>query len=173
MKERIKELRKALGLTQQKFADRVGISRGNVATYETRDGSPGSSVITLICKTFNVSETWLRTGKGEMFIQRTRDDELSTFMDELLAEESSDFRRRLVTALSRLSPQQWDALEAVALNLLEEAPDNAAAKPDAAGQEEADFEAQARAKADLYYQQLLSEQEQARQAPSAKESGTA
>ena len=108
-----------------------------------------------------------------MFQQRTRDDELAAFMDELLAEESSDFRRRLVTALSRLSPQQWDALEAVALNLLEEAPDNAAAKPDAAGQEEADFEAQARAKADLYYQQLLSEQEQARQAPSAKESGTA
>ncbi len=63
-----------------------------------------------------------------MFIQRTRDDELSTFMDELLAEESSDFRRRLVTALSRLSPQQWEALEAVALGLMEETTETLAVK---------------------------------------------
>jgi transcriptional regulator with XRE-family HTH domain len=171
--KRIKNLRKVLNLTQQEFADRLNIKRNTVATYEAGKSNPSDAAVVLICREFHVSETWLRTGEGEMFQQRTRDDELAAFMDELLAEESSDFRRRLVTALSRLSPQQWDALEAVALNLLEEAPDNAAAKPDAAGQEEADFEAQARAKADLYYQQLLSEQEQARQAPSAKESGTA
>ena len=68
MKERLKKLRKELDLTQQEFADRIGISRGNIATYETRDGSPGSSVINLICREFNVSETWLRTGEGEMFL---------------------------------------------------------------------------------------------------------
>ena len=68
MKERIKKLRKVLDLTQQEFADRLGISRGNIATYETREGSPGSSVISLICREFNVSETWLRTGEGEMFV---------------------------------------------------------------------------------------------------------
>ena len=67
MKNRIKNLRKSLGLTQQEFANRLGISRGNIATYETRDGNPGSSVINLMCREFNVSETWLRTGEGEMF----------------------------------------------------------------------------------------------------------
>lgn len=66
MKERLKKLRKALDLTQQEFADRIGISRGNIATYETRDGNPGNSVINLICREFNVNETWLRTGEGEM-----------------------------------------------------------------------------------------------------------
>lgn len=122
MKERIKKLRKALGLTQQEFADRLGISRGNIATYETRDGSPGNSVINLICREFNVSDTWLRTGEGgdtAMFVQRSRNDELSAFMDELLSDETPDFRRRLVTALSRLKPEQWDALEAIALSLME------------------------------------------------------
>ena len=69
MKERLKKLRKALDLTQQQFADRIGISRGNIATYETRDGSPGNSVINLICREFNVSEAWLRTGEGEMFVE--------------------------------------------------------------------------------------------------------
>lgn len=119
MKERIKKLRKVLNLTQQEFADRLGINRGNIATYETRDGNPGSSVINLICREFGVSENWLRTGEGEMFIQRSRDDELAAFMDELLAEETPDFRRRLVTALARLKPEQWDALEAVALSLMD------------------------------------------------------
>lgn len=119
MKERIKKLRKALGLTQQEFADRIGISRGNIATYETREGSPGSSVINLICREFNVSETWLRTGEGEMYVRRSRDDELSAFVDELMKEQPQDFRRRLVTALSRLKPEQWDALESIALSLME------------------------------------------------------
>lgn len=68
MKERLKKLRKTLDLTQQEFANRIGISRGNIATYETRDGSPGNSVINLICREFNVSEKWLRTGDGEMFV---------------------------------------------------------------------------------------------------------
>lgn len=67
MKERLKKLRKALDLTQQEFADRIGISRGSVATYETRDGNPGNSVINLICREFNVNEQWLRTGAGDMF----------------------------------------------------------------------------------------------------------
>lgn len=116
----MKKLRKALGLTQQEFADRLGVGRGNIATYETRDGSPGSSVINLICREFGVNEHWLRTGEGdEMFVQRSRDDELTAFMNELLAEETPDFRRRLVTALSRLKPEQWDALESIALSLME------------------------------------------------------
>lgn len=118
MKERMKKLRKALGLTQQEFADRLGVNRGNIATYETRDGSPGSSVINLICREFSVNEHWLRTGEGAMFVQRSRDDELSAFVDELMHEQPHDFRRRLVTALSRLKPEQWDALEAVALSLM-------------------------------------------------------
>lgn len=119
MKERLKKLRKALDLTQQEFADRIGISRGNIATYETRDGNPGNSVINLICREFNVNDEWLRTGKGEMFVQRSRDDELSAFVDELMKEQPQDFRRRLVTALSRLKPEQWDALESIALSMVE------------------------------------------------------
>lgn len=81
MNERIKNLRKALGLTQQEFADRLGISRNNIATYETRNSAPGSSVIALICREFNVNEEWLRTGEGEMFIQSP-----SGFLDALAQE---------------------------------------------------------------------------------------
>ncbi len=120
MNERLKKLRKVLGLTQQEFADKLRVSRSNIATYEVGKNNPTDAVINLICREFNVNEDWLRTGTGEMFINRSRDEELTAFMDELLAEKSAGFRRRLVTALSRLSPEQWDALEAVALELMKE-----------------------------------------------------
>lgn len=120
LNERIKKVRKSLDLTQQEFADKLNIKRNTVATYETGKSNPSDAAVVLICKTFNVSETWLRTGDGEMFVERTRDGELAAFMDELLAEESADFRRRLVTALSRLKPEQWEALEAVALELMKD-----------------------------------------------------
>ena len=67
LNERLKLLRKALHLTQQEFADRLGISRGNIAAYEVAKNAPSDAVILLICKEFNVSEIWLRTGEGEMF----------------------------------------------------------------------------------------------------------
>lgn len=66
MNERIKELRKSLGFTQEEFARRIGVKRNTVATYEMGRSRPVDSVVSLICKTFYVSELWLRTGQGDM-----------------------------------------------------------------------------------------------------------
>ena len=66
--ERLKKLRKALDLTQQEFSDKLKVSRSNIATYEVGKNNPADAVINLICLEFNVSETWLRTGEGEMFL---------------------------------------------------------------------------------------------------------
>ena len=67
MNERLKELRRSLNLTQQAFADRLGVKRNTVATYETGKSNPSDAAVLLICREFNVSEIWLRTGEGEMF----------------------------------------------------------------------------------------------------------
>ena len=120
MNERIKKLRKALDLTQQEFADKIGMKRNTIANYETDRNEPSNSVVSLICREFDVSEAWLRTGEGEMFVDRTRNDELDAFVNELMKEQPQDFRRRLVTALSRLKPEQWDTLETVALELMKD-----------------------------------------------------
>lgn len=63
---RIKVLRKSLGLTQEEFAKRLNISRNTVATYEVGKSNPSDAAITLICRTFNINEKWLRTGEGDM-----------------------------------------------------------------------------------------------------------
>ena len=67
MNERIKEIRKKEGLSQQKFADKLGIARGNIAAYEVGKNSPSDAVISLICSKFNVNKEWLLTGKGDMY----------------------------------------------------------------------------------------------------------
>lgn len=70
MNERIKKLRKALDLTQQKFATGIGTSANVLTNYETGRIKPSKSVINNICKTYHVREEWLRTGEGEMFEPR-------------------------------------------------------------------------------------------------------
>ena len=109
--KRIKKLRKALDLTQAEFASRIGTTQNAVASYETGRRNPSNSVVNNICKEFHVNETWLRTGEGEMLLELSREDEISTFINDVLRDESADFKRRLIAALSRLGPEGWDALE--------------------------------------------------------------
>ena len=64
--QRIKEIRDYYDLTQQQFADELGLKRNTIATYETTDKEPSNNVIIAICKIWNISEDWLRHGNGKM-----------------------------------------------------------------------------------------------------------
>lgn len=87
MKDRLKLLRKELGLTQEKFAERLNIKRNTLANYEIGRNEPIDAVISLICREFNVNETWLRTGEGEMFKERSPSDEIGYYVEDLLEYE--------------------------------------------------------------------------------------
>ena len=116
MYKRIKELRKALHFTQQEFADRIGIKRNTIANYETGRNEPIDAVISLICKEFNVNETWLRTGTGEMFKPLSKNQIITDFAGDLIKEDDT-FRKRLFEALAQLSESEWKALEILATKL--------------------------------------------------------
>ena len=89
MNERLKKLRKTLDLTQQEFADKLGIKRNTVAQYEIGRNEPIDAVILSICREFNVNEEWLRTGKGEMFEQMTEQQKLLKYTGMLLKDKDS------------------------------------------------------------------------------------
>lgn len=110
---RIKELRNSLDLTQQKFADRLGIQRGIIGKYEVDVSAPSDAVISLICREFNVREAWLRDGTGEMFEVKPRAEELGELVRKLLADRPESFRSRLITSLLRFEPNspEWQILE--------------------------------------------------------------
>ena len=86
MNERIKALRKELKLTQQEFADKLKISRGNIGAYEVGKNAPSDAVISLICKTFRVNENWLRNGgdNDKMFIELSPMQEVGYYVEDLL-----------------------------------------------------------------------------------------
>lgn len=72
--ERLKQIRNAFHFTQQQFADRLGITRNTIATYETGKSNPSDAAVALICGKFNVNEDWLRNGVGEMFLPEPQDE---------------------------------------------------------------------------------------------------
>ena len=152
--QRIKKLRQALDLTQQEFADQLGVSRGNIGAYETGKSNIGPAAFSLICKTFHVSESWLRTGEGEMYAVRSREDELAAAVNNLLSEEKPEFRRRLILALAGLTDSQWDYLEDFLQGVLDEQ-----SLPDEETPEERHerHKREARAEADELYEVILKE----------------
>lgn len=120
MDERIKELRKALGLTQQKFADAIGVRQNTVAQYEMGRNPPNDTVITLICREFNVSEAWLRDGVEPMFLPKSRNEELMDFATKVAEGDPGNIRAQLLSVMARLTDEQWEVLAQVAREFVEE-----------------------------------------------------
>ena len=71
MNERIKELRKNLNLTMEKFGIRLGVGKTAISKLENGERNLTDLMFKSICREFNVNEEWLRTGKGEMFVSNT------------------------------------------------------------------------------------------------------
>lgn len=117
MNERLKELRKTLGLTQQKFAECLGVKRNTIAQYEIGRNEPIESVINLICKEYNVSKEWLLTGTGDMFLPVDRNTDITKLTNQLLNEEKDSFKNRFVSMLANLTVDEWAFLERKAKEL--------------------------------------------------------
>lgn len=116
MNERIKEVRKARGLSQDEFGRRLGVTRGAVTNIELNKVEPKPLFVDLICREFDVNEEWLRTEAGPMFVEKSRDEELAELFGKVLARDP-DFQRRLLSAMPRLTEEQWAMLEEVAQRL--------------------------------------------------------
>ncbi|MDR2364211.1 MAG: helix-turn-helix transcriptional regulator [Spirochaetaceae bacterium] len=67
---RLIELRSALGLTQEKFAEKIRVSKGYMSSLEQGHRELNFRLIKLIADTFGVNETWLATGEGVMFVNK-------------------------------------------------------------------------------------------------------
>jgi HTH-type transcriptional regulator/antitoxin PezA len=119
MNQRLKKLRKSLDLTQQKFADRIGVKRNTVGQWECGINPLTDQTISSICREFNVNENWLRTGKGEMFIKQTRDEQIASFVGSIQSSEDDSFKKRFISMLSSLGESEWEVLEKMVIMLHE------------------------------------------------------
>ncbi len=114
MNNRIKEIRKTLNLTMDKFGARVGVNKSAISRIEKGINGVTEQMFKLICSEFNVNEEWLRTGKGQMF-NETKSD----FLDILASEYNLDaLDKKIINAYLTLDPLSKSAIKAYINNIL-------------------------------------------------------
>lgn len=104
MNERIKILRKTLGLSGEKFGEHLGVSRAAISNIEGGSRNVTDQMFKSICREFNVDETWLRTGEGDMFKKHSDFDEIHSLIESTLSEDD-DFIKSIYKNLSKASPE--------------------------------------------------------------------
>lgn len=113
MNDRIKELRKELGLSGEKFGERIGVKKAAISKIESGVVGLSDSNILAICREFNVNEDWLRYGTGEMFKDMTLDEEIISFIGDIQWDASSTFKKRFISAIAKLNDEEWKVLEKI------------------------------------------------------------
>ena len=111
---RFKELRKALEMNQIEFAKRLGFSQSGITNLETGRRAVSDRHVKVACSEFNVSEKWLRTGEGDMFVLDN-----DALLDQLAAKRKLDDKQKnVIKAFLSLSSEQRDAIVEFASNLV-------------------------------------------------------
>ena len=106
--ERVKEIRKTLGLTLEKFGERIGVTRGSMSNIENGNRNLTEQMTKSICREFSVDYMWLTTGEGEMFIYT--DDDFIERIDRIMAGED-EARKNLFKFMLELSDEDIAALD--------------------------------------------------------------
>lgn len=109
MNGRIKMVRRESGLSLEKFGQQIGISGAACSMIESGKSNPAQRTIKAICREFGISENWIRTGEGEMKLNRTEEAELEDFVKDILHDDD-DTRKRFVLALSKIPPEAWSGI---------------------------------------------------------------
>ena len=119
--ERISAVIDALGMKKTAFAERLNVSQAFISQLCSGVKQPSNRTISDICRVFNVSEEWLRTGAGEMFKPKSRNEELFEFATKVEEGDPGSIQAQLLAVMARLTDEQWEVLAEVAREFVEEA----------------------------------------------------
>lgn len=120
MKDRIKQIRKDNKMTQVEFGEKIGVKGNTITNYEAGLRNPTDAVILSICREFGINENWLRTGEGDMYKNRTRNQEIQNFANDIMEEADESFKKRFFQALSKLNESDWVTIEKIVDELSKE-----------------------------------------------------
>lgn len=109
--DRIALLIKDLGITRSSFADRIRVSRPFVSELCSGVKQPSDRTIADIAREFGVSLAWLEDGEGEMYVKRSANEELGLLVANIISDADDSFRKRFVTLLMALPPEDWGKIE--------------------------------------------------------------
>lgn len=107
-KNKIKEIRKALGLSQPEFGELIGIKAPQVSLIESGKHDLSEKTKLRIIEKYHVNPVWLDTGEGEMFLPFSESDEIIRFARSVTKAEDGDIRLEIMKILARMTPEQWE-----------------------------------------------------------------
>ncbi|WP_418529335.1 helix-turn-helix domain-containing protein [Roseburia hominis] len=121
MNERIRNLRKYLGLTMEKFGEQLGVGKTAISNIENGNRNVTEQMCKSICREYNVNEVWLRTGTGEMFV--VHKDETAAIISDLLESinnKSYDFILDVLKVYQTLPSANQDVIKNFCQQLIKE-----------------------------------------------------
>jgi transcriptional regulator with XRE-family HTH domain len=119
---RIKQLRKTLNLTMEEFGKRLGVTRTAISNIESGNRNVTEQMFKSVCREFKVTEDWLRTGEGEMFVSLPEEDEFAAYVEDLLADDGENELYNIIKAVMKtyqeLSPKSQETLRDISAKLV-------------------------------------------------------
>ena len=121
--EIVRNLRKATTLTLEEFGKRLGVTKVAISNIENGKRNLTNQMIKAICREFNVEESYLITGKGNMFRELPKEDETAAIVSDLLEDgKENPFYEIILEIMStyqELSPKSQEVLRDASAKLLE------------------------------------------------------
>ena len=107
---RIKGIRKGAGLTLEKFGSKIGITAASLSTIENGKSNPSAQTVLMICREFNVNEDWLRGGKGEPFMQLSREETIAEYVGRINGGHITDIDESIIKFMAETPVEEWETL---------------------------------------------------------------
>lgn len=108
MKDRISFVRKNSGLNQTEFAEKLNLTKNYISLIENGNRTPSDRTISDICRIFSVDRTWLESGVGEPFREKSDEERIAEVLGGVLA-GSEQSKARLIRAVANLPDELTDA----------------------------------------------------------------
>lgn len=113
MENTILKLRKELKLSQEKFGEKLGVGKGAISKIENNERGLTDTMAKLICNEYNVNESWLRTGEGEMFVNYEDEQTELDYLIGKLAPDHDAFKIKLIKFMLKQPDERWDVIEQI------------------------------------------------------------
>lgn len=126
--ERVKEVRKSLNLTMEQFGNKLGVTKVAISNIEKKKRNLTEQMSRAICREFNVSEEWLKTGEGEMYQQLSEDEEIAGIVSDLLEEGKDNAFYGIILEIAKTYNELSPASQKVLTEAAEKLADNLAKK---------------------------------------------
>ena len=113
MNSRIASIRKENNLSQQEFANRLGLTKNFISLLETGNREPSDRTVSDICREFKVNEEWLLKGTGPKKPDLSREEEMSEIISRVLSQKDNSFVKQAIKTLTSLTYEEMQVLEKV------------------------------------------------------------